>query len=313
MPLPTVKKDEKEDEFIGRCMGILKEEFPDNDQRLAVCYKQWEAKDKEEDSLGLKVDRRYFPPSLEIRSDDPKQPKLVGYAALFNVLSEPMYFGREKIAKGAFKKSIERDDVRMLWNHNSDYVLGRNKSGTLTLKEDEKGLYFEAIPPDTQWARDHLVTIKRGDVTQNSFGFIPLDDEEDEDENGKRIRTLTEVKLFDVSPVTYPAYLQTELHIRSKYGETVLIYDDMKDGPQKTIANIIRANEKVKVKENAYRYGVTDKIYSATAPNPTVILVDKPTGKVGEDNKAKPSFVVPKPDKPLIDPVRWARVSKYLK
>lgn len=157
------------------------------------------------------------------------------------------------------------------------------------------------------------MSIKRGDITQNSFGFVILDDEWDEDNDGRKVRTLRKVKLFDISPVTYPAYPATELHIRSKWGETTLILDNMKDGTQKTIANIIRANEKVKVKDNAYRYGISDKIFSATEPNPTVILVDNFTGKEGEDNKAKPSFVVPQPDKPLIDPIRWARVSKYLK
>jgi len=216
-----------------------------------------------------------------------------------------MWGMREKIAKGAFENSIAKDDVRMLWNHDPNFVLARNKAGTLTLKEDSKGLYFEAIPPDTQWAKDLLVTIKRGDVTQNSFGFIILDDDWDENEEGMRIRTLKKVKLFDVSPVTYPAYPQTELHIRGRWGETTLIYDSLKDGTKTTIANIIRANEKAKVKEMSHRYAISDNIYSATEPNPNVVLVD------GND-KAKPSFVEVQSKKPLIDPVRWARYSKYL-
>lgn len=313
MPLPSPQKDEKEDEFIGRCMSSLKEEFTDSDQRLAVCYKQWNDKDKEEDSIKKDTIERRFYSSSEIRVDEQKEPKLVGYAAVFDSLSEEMWGFREKVAKGAFEKSIGRDDIRMLWNHDPNFVLGRNKAGTLTLREDSKGLYFEGTPPDTQWAKDLLVSIKRGDITQNSFGFVILDDEWDEDDDGRKVRTLRKVKLFDISPVTYPAYPATELHIRSKWGETTLILDNMKDGTQKTIANIIRANEKVKVKDNAYRYGISDKIFSATEPNPTVILVDNFTGKEGEDNKAKPSFVVPQPDKPLIDPIRWARVSKYLK
>jgi len=311
-----------EDEGISSVMGKLKSD-PDGsmvvqnymfkkdkgwDEEKA---KTWVKKHKDSQNES-KIERRFYP-SSEIRVDDQKEPKLVGYAAVFDSLSEEMWGFREKVAKGAFEKSIVKDDIRMLWNHDPNFVLGRNKAGTLTLREDQKGLYFEGTPPDTQWAKDLLVSIKRGDITQNSFGFIILDDEWDEDDDGRKVRTLKKVKLFDISPVTYPAYPATELHIRSRWGETTLILDDMKDGTQKTIANIIRANEKVKVKETAYRYGISEKIYSATEPNPTVILVDKPTGKEGEDNKAKPSFVVPKPDRPLIDPVRWARYTKYLK
>lgn len=317
MPLPKPKKDEKKDDFIERCMSndTMKKEFPDNDQRLAVCFKQWKEKEEDSEDKGseINIERRILPLGEFRVIEDKKETKLTGYAAIFDVLSERMWGFREKVAKGAFTKTIGEDDIRMLWNHDPNFVLARNRSKTLTLREDGKGLYFESIVPETQWAKDLIVTIKRGDVSQCSFGFI-IEKEEWDYGDGKEeeIRTIKEVKLFDVSPVTYPAYPQTEVHIRSKWGETVLVYPEMKDEQRKIIANLMRISKEVK--ENVtYRYGVTDKIFSAMEPNPTVILVDKPTGKEGEDNKAKPSFVVPKPDRPLIDPVRWARVSKYLK
>lgn len=145
-----------------------------------------------------------------------KPGKIEGHAAVFNQLSLPLAGGwfREKIEPGAFIKTIKEDDIRGLWNHDDNYVLARNKSGTLKLSEDEKGLFVSITPPDTTWARDLGVTIKRKDVDQMSFAFDVLG-ETWVKENGENIRTLTEVKLYDVSPVTYPAYPQTDVAVRS--------------------------------------------------------------------------------------------------
>ena len=261
--------------------------------------KAWVKKHKDSQDES-KIERRFHLP--EIRLDDQKEPKLVGYAAVFDQFSEEMWGFKEKVAKGAFTKSIERDDIRMLWNHDPNFVIARTTNGTLKLSEDDHGLKFEAIPSDTQWEKDLLIKIKRKDVTQNSFGFIILDDEWDEE---RTVRTLKKVKLFDVSPVTYPAYPQTELHIRGRWGETTLIYDELKNGTKTTIANIVRANEKAKVKEMSYRYAISDSIFSVGEPNPTIFTID------GKD-KAKPSFVEPKSKGPLIDATRMAKYSKYL-
>jgi len=171
----------------------------------------------------MNFERRFYPFRGEVRAagDLRKGPELVGYAALFDVLTDEMFGFREKIRQGAFKDSIRTDDIRMLWNHDSNYVLARTKSGTLKLREDEKGLYFEAVPVDAQWARDLLASIKRGDVSQNSFGFF-IQNEEWGKIGDSKVRTLTRIKLFDVSPVTYPAYPQTEVHIRGQGFETTI-------------------------------------------------------------------------------------------
>jgi HK97 family phage prohead protease len=141
-------------------------------------------------------------------------PKIVGHAAMFEKLSEDLGGFREKIAPGAFTNSLKKDDVRALFNHDANYVLGRNKAKTLTLKEDELGLYIEIDPPDTQWARDLQESIRRGDISQMSFGFVVNKDEWEHKKGKDSIRTLQEVKLFDVSPVTYPAYPQTSVKVR---------------------------------------------------------------------------------------------------
>ncbi|ADL50551.1 HK97 family phage prohead protease [Clostridium cellulovorans] len=144
-------------------------------------------------------------------------PVIEGHAAVFNQWSEELggvFSFREKVIPGAFTDSIQTDDVRALFNHDPNYVLGRNKSGTLELTETKEGLYVKITPPDTQWARDLTVSIDRGDISQMSFGFLVLEDRWGYEE-GRDVRELRKVKLFDVSPVTFPAYPQTSVGIRS--------------------------------------------------------------------------------------------------
>jgi hypothetical protein len=166
----------------------------------------------------MELERRTFDVSelrVERREDAP--PKITGHAAVFGQLSEDLGGFREQIAAGAFAEAIETDDVRALWNHNPDIVLGRNRAKTLILTEDTRGLAIEIIPPDTQAARDLMVSMERGDVTQMSFGFTvrPNGQNWAKDDEGRYIRTLTKVRLFDVSPVTFPAYPQTDVAVRS--------------------------------------------------------------------------------------------------
>lgn len=140
--------------------------------------------------------------------------KLSGYAARFNSPTEICGLFMERIAPGAFAKTIQTDDVRGLVNHDPSLLLGRNKAGTLALSEDGDGLKFEITPPDTQIARDLMVSMERGDINQCSFGFVALREEWDETGNIP-MRTLLEVQLFDVSIVTYPAYDETSAAVRS--------------------------------------------------------------------------------------------------
>jgi HK97 family phage prohead protease len=174
---------------------------------------------------GIKVpegfQRRSFPlRELRVEPAADNQRKIVGYAAMFDVLSEPLWGFQEKIRKGAFTKTIGEADIRALFNHDENYVLGRKKVGTLKLLEDDTGLGIEILPPDTQWARDLMVTIKHGDVDQMSFSFRVLREEWSHTPS-QEIRTLIEVELRDVSPVTFPAYTQTVAQVRSVFGVEV--------------------------------------------------------------------------------------------
>ena len=179
----------------------------------------------------LKIERRFFPmDDLELRVEDRGgRPKIRGYAAMFDKLSLPLAGMREKIARGAFAKTIEEDDIRALWNHDSNFVLGRNRSGTLKLTEDDRGLFVEIDPPEAQWAKDLMESIKRGDVSQMSFGFIAQKDDWLREDGKDAIRTLLEVKLFDVSPVTFPAYPQTSVKVRAVFTEAGIDWDKLAD------------------------------------------------------------------------------------
>lgn len=143
--------------------------------------------------------------------------KIVGYAARFNQLSDVLGNFREQIQPGFFD-GIEADDVRALFNHDPNYVLGRSTAGTLKLTPDADGLAVEIDPPDTTWARDLMKSIQRGDVSQMSFAFTVAEGGDKwEKVDGNWIRTLVRKgRVFDVSPVTYPAYPQTSAAVRSK-------------------------------------------------------------------------------------------------
>lgn len=144
--------------------------------------------------------------------------KLRGYAIVYNSLSEPLYgdLFRERINRGAFTKSLLENDQVCLWGHDTRYVLGRKSSGTLILREDEKGLYFEVSMPNTTWARDLKESVDRGDIKQMSFGFKVvrdnwIDDKETLKEYGMPIREVEEITLHEISLVTFPAYPQTNV------------------------------------------------------------------------------------------------------
>jgi HK97 family phage prohead protease len=151
----------------------------------------------------------------EVR-DDATAPRLSGYAAVFNQRANIAGLFDEEILPGAFTAAIGRDDVRALFNHDGNFVLGRSSSGTLRLVQDDHGLRYEVDPPDTTWARDLLVTVRRGDVSQSSFAFGVDEEEWDYSNRAMPLRKIKAVRLYDVSPVTYPAYDGTEVSARCR-------------------------------------------------------------------------------------------------
>ena len=160
------------------------------------------------------VERRVAAVTTEIRSERDGSWTLVGHAAVFDSMSEPLGGFREVIQRGAFRKVLKNPElsVKALFNHDQNLVLGSSTNGTLTLTEDPKGLRYEVNVADTSYGRDLRVLLERGDVTQSSFAFkVSKDGQEWTDqEDGTLVRTITEFSdLLDVSPVTYPAYTGT--------------------------------------------------------------------------------------------------------
>lgn len=161
------------------------------------------------------IERRAVLTELRIDAAEGKRPVIRGHAAVFDKKSDDLGGFREVVKPGAFAKTLaDGADVRALWNHDPNFVLGRTKSGTLRLAEDKRGLAVEVDPPDTQWANDLIETIRRGDVDQMSFAFRAVKQTWDDSNPKDILRELDEVQLFDVSPVTYPAYPQTSVSVR---------------------------------------------------------------------------------------------------
>jgi HK97 family phage prohead protease len=177
-----------------------------------------------------KTERRTFTVrDIEARQAEDGTMRMAGYAAVFNEASLPLPF-IEKIAPGAFTKTLqETPDVRLLANHEG-LPMARTKNGTMRLYEDETGLYFEAELADTQEARDLYTLVARGDVDQMSFAFRVIRQNWSKD---RTERTLTEVSLADgdVSIVTYPAYPATSVEAREAIKRAIL---EIKEGREVT-------------------------------------------------------------------------------
>ena len=174
-----------------------------------------------ESRVGEQMERRYVVTRIEIREAYRQDPVMEGHAAVFNTWYDLGYF-KESVAPGAFAKACQEDDVRALWNHDPNHVLARTnptmrKAGnaTMTLQEDTTGLLVRINPPDTHTANDLIKSMKRGDVDQMSIGFSVRSHQIDRDADGNIMRTIKDVKLYDVSPVTFPASPTTDIAVRS--------------------------------------------------------------------------------------------------
>ncbi len=191
-------------------------------------------------------------PIQELRIDDSLDGKIVGHASVFDSWSETLggiFPFKEIVRKGTFTETIKLDDIRALFNHDPNFVLGRNKAGTLELEEDEIGLRVVITPPDTSWANDLIKNLRRGDISQMSIGFIVLEDTWGT-QDGIDIREIKKVQLFDVSIVTYPAYTQTDVGVRAmeSYKDYRSKLDDAQNAAKRAKEKQKLQNIKTKIK-----------------------------------------------------------------
>lgn len=183
----------------------------------------------------MKFERRNFPiTDMEVRSEEGQPTVLRGYAAVFEKLSVPLWGFREKIQKGAFAESLSKNNIKALWNHNSDFPLGSTEGGTLRLEEDERGLLFELELPDNSWGRDAGIAIQRKDADGVSFGFTVKKDSWDNSNPDDTIRTLEDVDLIEISPTPFPAYPSTNVSARS-----IVESDDFKDTLRSVVKEVM--------------------------------------------------------------------------
>lgn len=177
----------------------------------------------------MEIERRTNTVELRVYAADATKPPVIkGYGAKFRTLSESMPIMRdgekvgtfrEQLMPGCFASAIPTSDIRSLFNHNPDLILGRTTSGTMRVAEDEVGLTFEVDPPDTTYSRNLQISMGRGDINQCSFGFSVAEGGDSfakDSMPGCWIRSIHKIaKLYDVSPVTYPAYVDTSCSMRS--------------------------------------------------------------------------------------------------
>ena len=162
------------------------------------------------------AERRFFTEPVQFRAED--ENIIEGYAAVFDKDSQDFGGWTERIAPGAFD-DVLGDDAVALFNHDMNYVLGRN-GVNVTLSQDERGLKYSVKLPDTSFAKDLRSLIKDGIIHQSSFAFTVKEQEWKHNKESNSIRTVKKVKrLYDVSPVTSPAYPDATIGARS-FAET---------------------------------------------------------------------------------------------
>lgn len=176
------------------------------------------------------VQRRTFTTRMEVRAAGDSW-QIVGLGIVYNSLSENLGGFREEIASGAATEVLATNpDVRGLFNHNPDLVLGRTLAGTMALEEVAGGVQYTLDPPATSYAEDLRISLERGDVTQSSFAFRVArggDQWFDDEETGGLIRRVLNLSgLYDMSPVTYAAYEATTSGVRSNPAPSAERSDD---------------------------------------------------------------------------------------
>lgn len=167
----------------------------------------------------MELERRLVDSAVEVRADHAGNKTVEGYAAVFNSRSQNLGGFVERVMPGSFTQTLaNKDDVRALVNHDPSLILGRSAAGTLDLSQDSTGLHYRITPSNASYAKDVVIAIERGDITQSSFGFTvdPNGDQWGQTEDDFPLRSLLSVRLFDVSPVTYPAYQDTVTSVASR-------------------------------------------------------------------------------------------------
>lgn len=199
----------KESDGVVAVYGIYQKEGKRTSEVQSIRFYHGEADKEKESNSTDDIEIRSF--KAEFRTDGEEKQKIKGYATVFDQLSDDLGGFKEIIRKGAFNEAMKSDEIYGLKNHNEDLVLGRTKSKTLSLSEDDVGLGFVIDPPNTTYANDLIVSMERGDMDKCSFAFVvDIESVKWYKKDGILIRDISKMKeLWDISIVTYPAFPQT--------------------------------------------------------------------------------------------------------
>lgn len=219
-----------------------------------------------------KIEMRVSSADFEIRETSDGM-TFEGYAAVFNSRSENLGGFTEFVAPGAFTRSLKtRNDVKLLWNHDSGQVLGSTRARTLTLTEDARGLKVTALLPNTQLGRDTAELLRRGDVDAMSFGFNVIKDSWNAQGDE---RTLEAVRLFEVSVVAFPAYSSTAGSVSVRSLEKLATRAEVDANALEAALTKLEAGEDLDNDARNLLTGVIDKLSPAAEfkpePEPSVI------------------------------------------
>lgn len=177
--------------------------------------------------MSATIERRTYNEGVELRAEGDNL-TAIGYAAVFGSYSQNLGGFVERVDPAAFNKALgDAQDVRALFNHDANKVLGRTRSGTLRLDVDETGLRYEIDLPDTPTGRELAELLRRGDISGSSFGFRTISDDWSQTEDGFPLRTLKSVALRDVGPVVFPAYTDAGAALRSLAEHRSLDLDEL--------------------------------------------------------------------------------------
>jgi len=230
-----------------------------------IKYKSFEAA-KDSDSLdnqSIEQERRVLGfDDVELRVEDGENPKIIGYAAKYGKWSLDLGGFVERIKDGAFDDAIKNCDIRALKNHDVNLLLGRTSSGTLKLESNTVGLHFEIDAPNTTTGKDLVEEIRRKDITGCSFSFTTEEQEWKYLSEGKPAeRTIIKIgQLFDVGPVTFPAYPDTAVALRCIQEYCDLSKEDRQIGEE------IKKLERQKQREIERKYQKARRIINRNKP-----------------------------------------------
>lgn len=231
--MPKPKDDESKEEFVKRCMSndVMKDEYEDKDQRLAVCYDLWDKSEEKsipvtdnseppepvEVKLSNDIEKR-FTDFTEYRVTEDDKPHIQGFVTVYKKLSDPIWNFNEKMRTGAFKESLDDESIikKSYFNHDPNIVLGNTENDSVTFTDKKQGIWLDTIPPATQAANDVVVLVRDGYVNHASFAFT-VTEEKWSGTLDNPIREIIKGVFHEGGPVSDAAYPQTSVNVRAMY------------------------------------------------------------------------------------------------